>query len=227
MASVGKASLPAELASAKPRQVAARPGDVAVGIYQTWDHASMLDVFTRAFKRPGPARDTYKVYKSIEEFADAWHALPNVGPLDPVPLGFYEGGLIHLPPNAQPITMFHETMHWAGEQAGSRAILGRFVEEGMAEKLTLDAFGPAADNVYLENVAFCRRLEEVVGRDVLDQAYLHRQWSPLRSALRQHFGGSELKAEKFYQLLRSIGPEGGPGVGQARFALDQGAKARL
>ncbi len=212
------------------RQVAARPGSAAVGIYRTWGQEEMLTVFTRAFRRPGPGADAYRVHKTIEEFAEAWHAHPGVGALDPVPLGFVdvENGIIHLPPSADVVTIFHETMHWAGAQSGTRAIMGTFLEEGMAEWLTIRTFGPGAESAYVRNTGFVQILSERIGADVLEQAYLHGQWGGLRSALQSYFK-SAAKTEKFYQTLRQIGAnaENEGKLSEAMSMLLQGPRAKL
>ncbi|HEY9800533.1 MAG TPA: DUF4157 domain-containing protein [Leptolyngbyaceae cyanobacterium] len=202
---------------------AARPPEAEGSSYRgqarTMTHEAMLDIFTQATRRPGPGEEVFRVYPSREAYDESYRNLSG-DELGHLPQGFVAGGVIHLPPDANTLTVLHESLHWASEQSGARAILGAFVEEGITEALARRIGGPEAGQVYESNVAFVRELAEVVGQRTLDQAFLHRQWGSLRSTLLSHFG-SHTRVQEFYQLLRRIGPNGTPAeaVEQARRML--------
>ena len=119
-------------------------------------------------------------------------------------------GTLHLPPTATTLTVMHESLHMIGRQSGAVAIVGDYLEEGLTEWLARTAFGPEASRaVYEGNVAFVRRLTRVPGmsEDVLRNAYLHRQWAPLRAALRAHLGG-DAAVNQFFNLMKQVGSNG-------------------
>jgi hypothetical protein len=169
----------------------------------------VLDLFVRHFKRPGPPQGTIVFHLTQASYEAAEQA---AGFAPGSTLGFFasadEGlGLVHLPPTVSTLTAMHEALHMIGEQSGVNAILGRYVEEGLTEWLARSLGPEAARRVYDDNVAFVRLLANIVGEETLRNAYLHRLWAPLRSALRARLGG-DADVEYCYRLLRQVGPEG-------------------
>jgi hypothetical protein len=93
--------------------------------------------------------------------------------------------------------------------------MGAFVDEGMTEWLSQQAFGPQAYRInYGQNVAFVKLMTKYVDESVLTSAFLDSNWQPLYSALEQRLGSSNA-AERFVDLLRRTPVEGGERVGQA------------
>ena len=177
----------------------------------------MLNIFVRTFKRPGPPSEAYHVYPTVAEYHQAWRGLPGVNPNDPIPPGFFvpRTRVIHLPPNAETLTVFHEALHWASNNAGFGPHMGQFVNEGMTEWLTQRAFGGQAYRVnYGQNVAFVKLLAGSVGDETLITAFLDGNYQPLYSALETLLGSSDA-AERFVGLLRHTPVGGGEGVGKA------------
>ena len=130
--------------------------------------------------------------------------------------------MIHLPPNASTLTVFHEALHWASNNARFKPRIGGFVDEGMTEWLTQQAFGsqPWRFTSYGQNVAFVKLLTRYVGEEALTIAYLDGEWQPFYSALETRLGSSDA-AERFVDLLRRTPAEGGAGVGEAMEMLMQ------
>jgi hypothetical protein len=127
-------------------------------------------------------------------------------------LGFFDTDreLVHLPPTVSDLTAMHEALHMIGRQSGVEGVLGRYVEEGLTEWLAR-TLGPVAERrAYDGNVAFVRLLANIVGEDILRDAYLHRLWAPLRSALRARLG-SEAAVQHLYHQLKQVGPQGETG----------------
>lgn len=185
--------------------VAAARGTDKTAVERTgFTHYQILDLFVRFFQRPGPQQGTIVFHPTQISYEEAAQA---VG-LQPGTLGFFNSDqeLLHLPPTASTLTVMHEALHMIGRQSGVNAILGRYMEEGLTEWLAR-SLGPEVRRVYERNVAFVTRLAREVGEDALRMAYLHRLWEPLRSALRARLG-SEAAVQRFYSLLRQVGPDG-------------------
>ena len=189
--------------------------------FRTMTHEQLLDIFTRATRRPGPGGEVFEVYASREAYDDSYRNLTG-DEIGSMPQGFVVDGMIHLPPNASVLTVLHESLHWASSQSHAREILGGFVEEGITEALARRIGGPEAAQIYESNVAFVAELTGIVGEKTLDQAFLHRQWGALRSQLVSHLG-SEVRVSEFYDLLRRIDPDGAPpeAIDQARRMLQK------
>jgi hypothetical protein len=100
--------------------------------------------------------------------------------------------------------------------------MGAFVDEGMTEWLTQQAFAPQPYHLmaYGQNVAFVKLLGRLVGEETLTTAFLDANWQPLYSELARLLGSSDA-AERFVDLLRRTPAEGGEGVGQAIDMLEQ------
>ena len=191
-------------------EAAAAKGAVGTAVQGTkFTHPQVLDLFVRYFKRPGPAQGTIIFHPTQAGYDAAEQA---AGFLPGTTLGFFDNnlGLVHLPPTVSTLTAMHESLHVIGAQSGVDAILGRYVEEGLTEWLARSLGPEAARRVYDDNVAFVRLLANIVGENTLRDAYLHRLWAPLRSALRARLGG-DADVEYFYRLLRRVGPEGQDG----------------
>jgi hypothetical protein len=218
-----------ERASLMPEVASAARGVAAPG--HGWTAEEIQDLFTRAFKRPGPPEEGFVLHPTVRSYRNAAQAAgvadaeATYGFFQPASRAVQEGadvtaamGKIHLPPTASTITVIHESLHAVGRQSGVSSILGRYVDEGLTELIAREAFGPeAARFVYEGNMAFVKVLaKEVGGLDVLRNAYLHRQWGPLRSALRARLGGKEAVVQRFYRLMRRVGPNGedGEAIGQ-------------
>jgi hypothetical protein len=177
----------------------------------------MLNIFIRTFRKPGPPKEAYHVYPTVAAYEQAWLSTPGVDPSAPIPPGFFMGStrVIHLPPNASTLTVFHEALHWASNNAGFGQRMGQFVNEGMTEWLTQRAFGSQAYRInYGQNVAFVKILARYVGEETLTMAYLDGEWQPLYSALERRLGGSDA-AERFVDLLRRTPVPGSERIGQA------------
>jgi hypothetical protein len=209
--------------------VTAARGAANIAAQETaFTHAQILDLFVRHFKRPGPPEGTMVFHPTEESFQAAVQAAG----LPPGTLAFFahpiqEGaapgtpgamGLIHLPPSVSTLVTIHESLHMIGYQSGVIAILGQFVEEGLTEWLARSLGPQTIRGLYDGNVAFVRLLARVVGEETLRNAYLHRQWGPLRAALRTRLGG-DAPVEHFYRLLRQVGPYGQRG-GVLQEAID-------
>jgi hypothetical protein len=181
-------------------------------------HGQLLDLYVRYFKRPGPPQGTIIFYPTQASF----EAALQTADLPPGTPSFFTYpaeelaatsevaatmGLIHLPPTVSTLDAMHEALHMIGAQSGVRDILGQYVEEGLTEWLARSLGPQARPNMYEQNVAFVERLARIVGEDTLRDAYLHRNWEPLRSALRARLG-SELAVQHLYGLLRQVGPYG-------------------
>jgi hypothetical protein len=186
-----------------------------------WTHDQVLELFTRAYKRPGPVTGSITFHKTEAEFTEAarlagsrnWDTGRLMGFHDP------KTGILHLPPGASLNTVIHESLHLAAQNNGVRQIMGRFLNEGMTEWLVRAEFGANAEITgYEANVTFTEMLAGRVGPDTLRNAYLHGQWGPLRRAL-VHLLGSEEQVQHWYGLMRGLGPEGPGGA-----ALDEAAR---
>ena len=153
-------------------------------------------LFVRHFKRPGPPSrvDLLLIRRKVASFEAAVQAA-RLPARDVRLLHSRTGrtaatgevaamGSVRLPPTASALITMHESLHMISRQSGVLAILGQFVEEGLTEWLAR-SFGPRDDRgLYDQNVAFVKLLASIVGEDTLRDAYLHRKWEPLRSALR-------------------------------------------
>ena len=218
-----------ERASLLPEVASAARGTAASG--HAWTAEQIQELFTRAFKRPAPPGEGFVLHPTMRSYRDAAAAanVPNpestFGFFQPAGRAVQEGsdvvaaaGKIHLPPTASTLTVIHESLHAVGRQSGVASILGRYVDEGLTELIAREAFGPeAARFVYEGNSAFVKVLaKEIGGLDVLRDAYLHRQWGPLRAAIRTRLGGQEAVVQRFYRLMRRVGPDGqdGEALGQ-------------
>jgi hypothetical protein len=207
-------------ATAQQPSVSAAPslaGGGSVPAALTASHGQMLEIFIRMFKRPGPPLEAYKVYPTVAEYEAAWRRLPSYDPRARIPPGYtsFPDRIIHLPPNANTLTVFHEALHWASNNAGFRQRMGAFVDEGMTEWLSQRAFGPQAYRInYGQNVAFVKLLTRYVDESTLTSAFLDSNWQPLYSALEQRLGSSTA-AEGFVELLRRTPVGGGETLGRA------------
>jgi hypothetical protein len=185
-----------------------------------WTHDQILELFTRAYKRPGPPAGSITVHATDEEFAEAARLAGSpdwdTGRL----MGFFNRrtGILHLPPGSSVNTVIHESLHLVAQNNGVREIMGRFLDEGMTEWLARAEFGPNAELSYEANVTFTEMLAGRVGADTLRNAYLHGQWGPLRRAL-VHLLGSEEQVQHWYGLVRGLGAEDAGGA-----ALDEAAR---
>ena len=214
LADVSEQRFLAQVLEPARRQLEAAGGGVRRGTAATMSHSEMLTIFTRATRRPGPGAEVFRVYRTEEEFAEAWwRAYPD--DLGDAPLGFVVGGRIHLPPDADTLTVIHESLHWASNQAGFRGRMGAFVEEGMTESLARRIGGPDAARIYEANVGFAEALRRAVGPRTLDNAYLHGQWGPLDGALHTGFG-NQARLDEFYRLIRTLNAQGQPAENLAR-----------
>jgi hypothetical protein len=210
---------------------------------QAWTAEQIQELFTRAFKRPGPPEGSFVLHESQASYNAAANAAGLAAPHKtfgfwlPADRATAAGGdvvagmgRIHLPPTASTLTVIHESLHAIGRQSGVSSIVGRYVDEGLTELLAREAFGPEAGRfIYEGNLAFVKLLaKEVGGVDVLRNAYLHRQWGPLRAAIRGRLGGSEVTTHRFYRLLRRVGPDGqqGEALGQVTEMLFPARGAR-
>ena len=204
---------PGEAVSAAPTRI----GGATTSTFVTYSHKEMLELFIKMFKKPGPPQDAYHVYATVEAYQQAWLRLPGANPQASIPPGFFlpSSRIIHLPPNAGTLTVFHEALHWASQNAGFGQRMGQFVNEGMTEWLTQQAFGSQAYRInYGQNVAFVKLLGRQVGDKTLTSAFLDSNWQPMYSALERRLGSSDL-AERFVDLLRRTPVEGGENVGRA------------
>ncbi len=183
-----------------------------------WTQEEIQTLFVRAFKRPGPPADNIVVHQSQAAFdqvrISAGMPENTFGFYIPAAADQAAGdalhamGVLHLPPRATTLTVIHESLHMIGDASGVPALLGRYVDEGLTELLAREAFGPEAGRfIYEGNMAFVKILRDVVGRDALEEAFLHRIWQPLRSALEARLGGSA-PVSHMYALLRQVGPDG-------------------
>jgi hypothetical protein len=182
----------------------ATAGSVAQGTGFTYDQ--VLDLFVRYFKRPGPPQGTIIFHPTQASYEAAEQA---AGYQAGETLGFFDTALelVHLPPTVSDLTAMHEALHMIGRQSGVEGVLGRYVEEGLTEWLAR-SLGPVAERrAYDGNVAFVRLLANIVGEETLRNAYLHRLWEPLRSALRTRLG-SETAVQHLYHQLKQVGPQG-------------------
>jgi hypothetical protein len=200
-----------------PEATAAEATAGTVAQATAFTHGQLLDLYVRHFNRPGPPQGSIIFYPTQASFEAALQTtdLPRGTP------SFFSYateelaatsevaamGLIHLPPTVSTVDAMHELLHMIGAQSGVRAILGQYVEEGLTEWLARSLGPQARPNLYEQNVAFVERLARIVGEDTLRDAYLHRNWEPLRSALRARLG-SELAVQHLYGLLRQVGPYG-------------------
>jgi hypothetical protein len=169
-------------------------------------HDQVLDLFVRYFKRPGPPQGTIVLHPTQASYEAAEQA---AGYRPGETLGFFNvhQELVHLPPTVSDLTAMHEALHMIGRQSGVYEVLGRYVEEGLTEWLAR-SLGPVAERrAYDGNVAFVRLLANIVGEETLRDAYLHRLWAPLRSALRARLG-SEAAVQHLYHQLKQVGPQG-------------------
>jgi hypothetical protein len=180
-------------------------------------HAQILDLFVRHFKRPGPPQGTIVFHPTQASFESAAQAAG----ISPRAFGFFTAateevaatgevaamGVIHLPLTVSPLIAMHESLHMISRQSGVINILGEFVEEGLTEWLARSLGPQTIRGLYDQNVAFVKLLAGIVGEGTLRDAYLHRKWEPLRSALRSRLG-SDLAVQHFYGLLRQVGPHG-------------------
>jgi hypothetical protein len=204
---------PGQAVSAAPTRI----GGATTSTFVTYSHKEMLELFIKMFKKPGPPQEAYQVYATVEAYQQAWLRLPGTNPQAAIPPGFFLPGtrMIHLPPNAGTLTVFHEALHWASQNAGFGQRMGQFVNEGMTEWLTQQAFGSQAYRInYGQNVAFVKLLGRQVGDTTLTRAFLDADWQPLYSVLERRLGSSTA-AEGFVELLRRTPVEGGENVGRA------------
>ena len=194
-----------------------RAGGPAGSTFETYAHKQMLEIFIRTFKRPGPPKEAYTIHPTVQAYEQAWRGLPGVDPNERIPPGFFVPStrVIHLPPNAETLTVFHEALHWASNNAGFGLHMGQFVNEGMTEWLTQREFGSQAYRInYGQNVAFVKLLAKRVGPKRLITAYLDGNYQPLYSALEKLLGSSDA-AERFIGLLRRTPVGGGEDIGRA------------
>ncbi len=181
-----------------------------------WTHSQIQDLFVKAFRREGPSANHVVIHQSQAAY-DAVRTAHNM-PADT--LGFYipsadeatdafrAMGVIHLPPDANVLTAIHESLHAIGDVNGVPGLLGGYMDEGLTEWLAREAFGPEAGRaVYESNLAFVRTVETAVGKSALEEAYLRRNWGPLRQALESRLGGAG-PTSRFYAALRQVGPNG-------------------
>jgi hypothetical protein len=214
-AQMASAAAPQPTPTPEVAEAKATSGTVAQGTAFT--HEQILDLFVRHFKRPGPPQGTIIFYQTEASFEAAVQAAG----LPPGTFGFFTPaseelaatgevaamGSVHLPPTASALITMHESLHMISRQSGVIAILGQFVEEGLTEWLARSLGPQTIRGLYDQNVAFVKLLASIVGEDTLRDAYLHRKWEPLRSALRARLG-SDLAVQHFYGLLRRVGPHG-------------------
>jgi hypothetical protein len=185
-----------------------------------WTHDQILELFTRAYKRPGPPAGSITLHATDAEFAEAARLAGSrdwdTGRL----MGFFDRrtGILHLPPSSSVNTVIHESLHLVAQNHGVREIMGRFLDEGMTDWLARAEFGPNAELSYEANVTFTELLADRVGADTLRNAYLHGQWAPLRRALVRLLG-SEEQVQHWYGLVRGLGAEETGGA-----ALDEAAR---
>jgi hypothetical protein len=185
-----------------------------------WTHEQILELFARAYKRPGPPAGSITFHATEAEFTEAARLAGSrhwdTGRL----LGFYDrsAGILHLPPGSSLNTVIHESLHLVAQNNGVREIMGRFLNEGMTEWLARAEFGPnGVMTGYEANVTFTEMLASRVGAGTLRDAYLHGRWGELRRALVRLLG-SEEQVQHWYGLVRGLGPEGGGA------ALDEAAR---
>jgi hypothetical protein len=183
-----------------------------------WTHEEILELFARAYRRPGPPANSITFHASQAEFAEAARLAGSRNWNNGRLLGFFDPntGILHLPPGSSLNTVIHESLHLVADNNGVREIAGGFLDEGMTEWLARAEFGPNGIRTgYEANVAFTEMLADRVGAETLRNAYLHGQWGPLRRALVRLLG-SEQQVQHWYRLLRTLGPEGsGPALDEA------------
>jgi hypothetical protein len=185
-------------ATSKPPATAATGKSGETG----WTPGQIQDLFTRTFKRPGPATEAIVIHRTRSEYDAALRATG----LRPDTPGFYSHAdrALHLPPDAPTLVVIHEALHSVGHQTGVLGILGGYVDEGLTEWLVRLELGPHAARVnYDAHHAFVKLLANEVGADTLRMAYLHGEWSALRSKLAAKVG-DEARVETFFSLLRQV-----------------------
>jgi hypothetical protein len=192
---------------------------MAQGAYSTLTHDEMVTIFERAWGRAGPPREAYQVYPSRQAFED--FAGPLFPERDPKALaGFFDSAtnIIHVPPDAGTLSVFHEVFHWASRETNFSEFMGQFVDEGMTELLTQETFGPhwfkGPVYGYGQNIAFMKMFGDTVGTDVLVRAYMDGVWEPLLAKL-DTILGNRVATDNFIALLRATPRAGGESLGQA------------
>jgi hypothetical protein len=211
----GPTPKPSAQPASQPRPAAGRV-TLPSGTFGTFTHDEMVTIFERAFKRPGPPRNAYHVYPSEQAFEAEW--VRGGGDATRIPTAFFDPatGVIHVPPNAETLAVFHESLHWASAQSAFPEFGGHFLDEGMTEWLTQETFGPQFYSAggYGQNIAFVKMLANVTGPDALIQAYLEGKFESMLAALDRRLGG-RVRTDEFFALVRATPRGGGDSLGKA------------
>jgi hypothetical protein len=203
-----RASSPVREAEAVESDIALATGKSAAAP-RTLPHKEMLKRFVDMFQRSGPPADSYVVHPTMTDFNQAYNRA--AGGKNGATIGFFNPKpppTIHLPPGSDELTIFHEALHWAGNQGGVRQAVGQFLEEGLTEWLARRALGvKVARHPYNQNVALVEILAQRFGVKNLERAFLHGEWPALFQRIERSLGSSG-QAEEVFQLLRRVGPGG-------------------
>lgn len=105
------------------------------------------------------------------------------------------------PPDEQVATIAHEMLH-ASSSGNFLAVLGKPLDEGMTEKLTIDAFAKGgysvASGVFVQEVALANRMCAAFGADVMTNAYFGGT-EPLKDAINEKLGKGS-----FYKFTQAV-----------------------
>ena len=171
----------------------------------------LINVLEQTFGAKVDWEKVLKLETNPVKFGEAWRAAKGRGN---VPLAFFDPntGFIYIGPKVTNLkVVFHEALHATSSAKNPllRGQIGEFLSEGMTERLAQRFLGRSPKEMrkglaYPENVAFVALLEQKVGRQVIERAFLGGDYGALRRAVKQALGGSRSKTRRFFDLARDL-----------------------
>jgi hypothetical protein len=171
-------------------------------------HSAADQALRKTFGRAAPPISEYQVPASDFHYAETWREQsperdPNELPPGP---GYTYQDRIYLSPYAGVPTATHESLHLLSPESW-RNTVPTFLNEGVTELFTERAVGRSESSAYDLNVELARKLESVVGRELLERAYFEGDVDALREALEPVLGDRS-RVDDFFNLMRLLGDTG-------------------